>query len=295
MTTVLDFIDEHSQQSEPTPQPTILKPFDNLQRILQENFYKPDIQAIRIVLGAIEAHRLDIGDPAWLFVVAPPGSGKTTMSIMGACGLPEVITMGDVTEKTFLSGFYAHQEPGILEKLGHTVQEGQTFTSKGNAILLAKDFTTVLSMRREKRSEILGQLREIHDGQFKRTFGTGVTKLWMGRVTIIAAVTPVLDRHHSIFSVLGERFLQVRWHRPDSEEAGEWAILQQGRESDLQTKLRGAINDILNNAAMKAPVLPGSIERHYRREPLRYRAYSPPQTTYCKSESGAGGADVQGR
>jgi hypothetical protein len=44
------------------------------------------------VLGAIQAHRLNIGDPAWLFVVAPPGSGKTTMSIMGTCGLPEVNT-----------------------------------------------------------------------------------------------------------------------------------------------------------------------------------------------------------
>jgi hypothetical protein len=31
---------------------------------------------------------------------------------------------------------------------------------------------------------------------------------------VIAAVTPVLDRHCSMFSVLGERFLQVRWHRP---------------------------------------------------------------------------------
>jgi hypothetical protein len=31
----------------------------------------------------------------------------------------------------------------------------------------------MLSMRREKRAAILGQLREIPDGEFKRDFGTG--------------------------------------------------------------------------------------------------------------------------
>jgi hypothetical protein len=172
------------------------------------------------VLGAIQAHRLNIGDPAWLFVVAPPGSGKTTMSIMGTCGLPEVTMLGDFSENTFLSGFYGHKDPGILEKLGTTAKEGNTSVTRGDGVFLAKDFTTVLAMRREKRGAILGQLREIHDGEFKRDFGTGESKIWRGRVTIIAAVTPVLDQFYAVFSVLGERFLQVRWHRPDSEEAG---------------------------------------------------------------------------
>src|SRR5262245_2111500 len=89
-----------------------------LEQRLTKYFYKPDIQAVRIVLGTVQAHSLNIGDPAWLFVVAPPGSGKTTMSIMGSSGLPNVIMLGDFTENTFLSGFYGHQTPGMLEKLG---------------------------------------------------------------------------------------------------------------------------------------------------------------------------------
>ena len=190
------------------------------------------------------SHYLEIGDPAWLFVVAPPGSGKTTMSLMGAAGLREVITLSDFTENTLLSGFYGHKDPGVLEKVGPTQQEENTYTTRGNAILLAKDFTSVLSMRREKRSAILGQLREIHDGEFKRVFGTGVTKVWKGRVTVIAAVTPVLDLHYSIFSTLGERFLQVRWHRPDSEEAGEWAIKQQGKEAEIKAETAAVIKKL---------------------------------------------------
>jgi hypothetical protein len=229
--------------------------FSELNSILKANFYQPDLQAIRIVLGTIKAHYLNIGDPAWLFVVAPPGSGKTTSTIMGASGLPEVILLSEFTENTFLSGFHGHVQPGLLEKLGTPAQSGSTIETKGNAIFLAKDFTTVLSMRREKRAVILGQLREIHDGTFKRAFGTGVTKAWKGRVTIVAAVTPVLDRHYSIFSVLGERFLQIRWHRPDSAEAGEWAIRQQGQEAEIQRQVREAIERIFDGSVESAPAL----------------------------------------
>src|SRR4029077_10737556 len=139
-------------------------------------------------------------------------------------------------------------------------QEGQTYISSGNAVLMGKDFTTVLSMRRERRAAILSQLREIHDGQFKRDFGTGVTKIWRGRVTIIAAVTPVLDKYYSVFSVLGERFMQLRWHRPNSEEAGVWAIRQQGKEQEFQEAMRNGIARVLGAATKVAPRLSDNMQ-----------------------------------
>jgi hypothetical protein len=233
--------------------------FTELNSVLEKWFYKPDLQAVRIVLGAINAHYLKIGDPAWLFLVAPPGSGKSTMSLMGASDLPEVQTLSDVTENTFLSGFYGHKDPGLLEKLGTTAKNGNISVSQGNAVFLAKDFTTVLSMKHEKRGMILSQLREIHDGTFRRDFGTGETKIWQGRVTIVAAVTPVLDRYFSVFSVLGERFLQIRWHRPDSEEAGEWAIEQQGEEDQIKQEAREAIKNTFAKATPLAPSLPSGM------------------------------------
>jgi hypothetical protein len=235
--------------------------FSALNEVLEANFYKPDLQATRIVLGTINAHYLNIGDPAWLFVVAPPGSGKTTTSIMGACGLPEVISLGDFSENTFLSGFYKHTEPGVLERVGKTSQEGNTYTTRGNAIFMAKDFTTVLSMRNETRAMILAQLREIHDGCFKRAFGTGDTKEWRGRVTVVAAVTPVIDRHYGVFNVLGERFLQLRWHRPDSSEAGEWAIDQQGQEDQIRADLARAVKGIFDGADKTVPGLPPEMRK----------------------------------
>jgi len=229
--------------------------FNMITEMLQKSFYRPDMQAIRIVMGTMQAHYLKTGDPAWMFIVAPPGSGKTTTSMMTTSGLPEVTTLSDFTEATFLSGFYGHDSPGLLERVGKSVQsgDGRTFTAEGNAIFMAKDFTTVLAMKRETRNAILGQLREIHDGEFKRTFGTGQTKIWKGRVTMLAAVTPVLDRYYSIFSTLGERFLQVRWHRPDSPRAGVMAINQQGKELEIREELAQAVRDLFEKATKKVP------------------------------------------
>jgi hypothetical protein len=64
--------------------------------------------------------------------------------------LPEIVPLSDFTENTFLSGFYGSCQPGMLEKLGHTAQAGKIYTTQGNAIFLVKDFTSVLTMRREK-------------------------------------------------------------------------------------------------------------------------------------------------
>ena len=71
------------------------------------------------------------------------------MAILGAWELPEVVPLGDFSERTFLSGCYSAWGPGILEKIGKTLQNGQTHTTTGNAVFIAKDFTTVLSMRRK--------------------------------------------------------------------------------------------------------------------------------------------------
>ncbi len=230
--------------------------------VLRKHFYNLDLQASRIVMGCAKAHYLKVGDPPWLFNIAPPGSGKTATGIMGASRLEQVHVLGDITEKTFLSGFYGHKDPGLLEKLGETQQNGDVSTTEGNGLLLIKDFTTVLSMKRDKRSEILAQLREIHDGEFRRDFGTGQTKIWRGRVTIIGAVTPAIDRHYSIFSTLGERFLQVRSHRPDSEEAGKRAIEQQGQEAIIRAELQRHVKDLFDKSSKEPPnLLPAAVSR----------------------------------
>jgi len=85
--------------------------------------------------------------------------------------------------------------------------------------------------------------------------------IWKGRVTIIAAVTPALDRHSSIFSTLGGRLMHKNTHRPDSEEVGQWAIRQQGHEEEIRQECGRAISQLFAVAAESPPILPATCER----------------------------------
>ena len=79
-----------------------------------------------------------------------------------------------------------------------------------NKVLVIKDFTTVLQMRAENRAEIFGVLRDVHDGSFIKEFGTGQPVVWEGKIGLIAAVTPEIERYTALNQVLGERFIYYR-------------------------------------------------------------------------------------
>lgn len=202
--------------------------FDALDRVIKQHFHNPDLKSIRIVLGIIRAHQLNIGEPPWLFVIA----------IMGSAGLPSVQVLGDLTPNTLNSGFYGADRPGLLEKLGEVEEtDDGRFQVEGNGILLLKDFTTALTMRREKRAKIMAQFRQIYDGSFRKDFGAGQSKTWRGKITGVAAVTPAIDDHSGAMAALGERFLRVRIARPDSE-AGIRAIGSTGKRKDHRKAAR---------------------------------------------------------
>ncbi len=54
---------------------------------ISKSFYKPDLQATRIILGTAFSHYFPRVDPIWLFVVGPPSSGKTAITIEALSGL----------------------------------------------------------------------------------------------------------------------------------------------------------------------------------------------------------------
>jgi len=233
-----------------------------------KSFYKPDLQATRIILGTAFAHYFPHVKPIWLFVVGPPSSGKTAITIEALSGLTgmfglgqewgaksiekvgeedKIITGGNwkedeaveilstINSNSFLSHMQGQKAPGLLEQISREWKEikdkktgkgtgKKAWVTKcsyekmgthkhiwGNLMCLIPDFTVMASMRRELRGEIMGQLRRIFDGNFEKKIGTEVTKIWKGKMTMIAATTPVIDKYTSIDASLGERFIQVNW------------------------------------------------------------------------------------
>jgi IclR helix-turn-helix domain len=152
-----------------------------------------------------------------------------------------------LTPLTFASGFERKGvETSLLPKL-----DGK--------IIVMKDFGTVLTMYREKRAEILAQLREIYGGSFTKDFGNGKSVRWSGKVGLLAGCTTIIDRAWSLNQILGERFLLYRIPPPPAREMAKRALQQRSREADQRRKLRGMVGEFLSEVAIASPTIPPAM------------------------------------
>jgi hypothetical protein len=194
----------------------------------------PDPGPLLVVLATVAANRLD-GDPVWVMLVGPPGSGKT--ELLGAVGgLPDVHPVGTMTEASLLSGTPKREladdaKGGLLRVIGE------------RGLVVCKDFGSVLNMNRDARGSVLAALREIFDGSWVRHVGTdgGRTLAWQGRVGLLAGCPPTIDRHHAVMSSMGERFVLYRMPTLDPSEQGRRALAHAGREATMRRELHEAV------------------------------------------------------
>jgi hypothetical protein len=111
-------------------------------------------------------------------------------------------------------------------------------------------------MYREKKAEILAQLREIYDGSFSKEWGNGKSLRWSGKVGLLAGVTGIIDREYSLNQILGERFLLYRVKRADGRTLARAALAQRQREADQRRALRLAVSGFLDAVPLEPPELP---------------------------------------
>ncbi len=209
---------------------------DDLKLSFCEYFCLKDHTVIDVTVGCVVANSLE-GDPVNLYLVAPPSSGKTEI-LRSLNDHPKIYPLSNLTPQTFVSG--SKGKGGKIKKslLLNLKEQGKT-------MIVLKDFTTVLEMRNESRQEILSQLREIADGYYRKTFGTGEEINWAGKLAILAGVTPVIDRHHSIHQILGERFLYYRISPSNPQAMAEMARRFAGREGQIRNELKETVKQFL--------------------------------------------------
>lgn len=215
--------------SSPSPNPDLSNPviaaWQAYTNHIKKWFYNPDIEAVQITLAVAASHFHKDCDPIWLFVLGPSSGDKTSICINSLLNLPQVHMQGDLTAKTFLSGYTGTAHPSLLHQIG-------------SGILAFKDFTTFMSKRPEEQAEVSSQFREIYDGAFVKNTGKGNIIAWKGKITVIAAATPALERAWSSRRDLGERFLQVRISRKDGVQQSEFAQRQRGFEEHISTTMK---------------------------------------------------------
>lgn len=210
----------------------------------QDRLYMPDPGLVHVTLGAYAANLL-AGSPLWLLLVGPPSSGKTDI-LNSLRLLPCLHSAATLTEGSLLSGTSKRDRTkdatgGLLRQIGDF------------GIIVAKDFTSVLSMHPEARCAVLAALREIYDGEWTRLVGTdgGRELHWEGKVAFIGGVTPVLDQHQGVMAAMGERFIYYRLPSTDPEQQALRAIENSGRSREIAQELADSVAQLFRGVILQ--------------------------------------------
>lgn len=216
----------------PTTYPAVLE-------VNKKWLYIEEEADLEIIL-ACALDRKIIGEPIWLFIVAPPGNTKTELvrSFLDGNMFYQLSTL---TTNSLISG-YIKPDGEKVEDLAVQL-EGK--------VLVIKDFTSILSMNKEKRDEIIGQLRESYDGYINKKLGNLDKKLsYKVSFGLIAGVTPIIDKYYSVMAQLGERFLKLRLNYDDVKLL-EKTEDNEGKEKEMRDEISKVIMGFLTNVEIK--------------------------------------------
>lgn len=205
---------------------------------IEREFHDPDIEALECVLAASRAHYGD-DEPVWLFIIGPSSSGKTSIAANCIAGLPQAHLEGDLNMRAMMNCQKGGESTSVLDSYGKSF------------ILVFKDFTSILSKKDDDQKELIALFREMYDGAYERKTA-GRWGSWKGKATVIACVTPAIERAWAVHRSLGERFLQVRWPNGNPLKISKRAREQRGREKAISSEMRSLVFQ-LYNATVKAP------------------------------------------
>src|SRR5215469_2457264 len=250
--------------------------FERVASALQKHHHKPDLQAVLGAYAAIAAHRLP-GQPVWAMLVAPPGSMKTDL-LAALEGLPRVHLIDCLSPNTFLSvqvkdrkGPVTDHSPSLLHRIGLS------------GIIAYPDFSTLLSMNRDRRGSVLADMRRIYDGHLRKEYGTDddpKMREWKGRITFAVATTDEVDRYYWVFQTLGERFGRIRWSRPGGTEAALIAMDQNC--AARATDLKEAVHGLMNGLGIQRPELSPAMQEEL---PRLLNSRSGPGRTFTETDT----------
>lgn len=182
--------------------------FSDVQAAYDAALLLADRSYIKVVAATVIANQLS-GNPVWLMLVAASSGGKTVVlltldDLEFLPGKPISFFISDLTENTLASGFKSGSgDASLLSQI------------PSGGLLIFKDFTSLLTKRHESRDAIMGQLREVFDGQYTKRTGNKQDVEWTGKVGALAGVTTAVHEYISSMSVMGDRFVMYSIIQPD--------------------------------------------------------------------------------
>lgn len=183
------------------------------------------------------------GDPLWGMIVDASGGGKTEL-LRSLRKRPDASFLSKLTDKSLVSGYRAPRhpknDPSLLPKLH-------------GKVLIIKDLSPLLSMRRESRNQILGDLRDAYDGFSDQAWGNIGCVGYESRFTFLGATTLAVERYDSVEQELGERCIKFRARSNETTGKVRRAIGNTGSDDTLREDIAKAINGFLDSLLLLKP------------------------------------------
>ena len=186
---------------------------------------KDMVEALKIMLAVVLSTAI-VDDPVWVFIVSPPGGGKTAL-LNGLKTSPKVKYQSSISPRALVSGYKSDgKDPSMIPQLN-------------GKCLVWKDFTEILAMHPDAQEAIFGTLRGAFDGCVSTDYGNGVSRKYNAHFSMLAGVTQAI--HGKRHGAMGERFLrfQIRGDAEiDQTKQIEKAIANRTQQSDINARIQ---------------------------------------------------------
>ena len=224
----------------------MLETLEGVKATLRKHFEIKDWQGVELILAAAVAHYAP-GEMLWLREIGPSRSGKTEL-LRAISEHPDCAKMEAITPAALKGG----------------LKEGAKLLARiDGKLVVTKDFTTLLTTRKDAKTEIFGLLRPIKDGELVSDFGSDEGHLSQKvKFDWIVATTPVFEQHRQLESLLGERFIDLRWRPGDRETMAFQAGMNNPHLESIRTELAANVCSLMERAkaASFEPLSEGEIK-----------------------------------
>jgi hypothetical protein len=209
---------------------------ETLRDIIAECLYIPpvDLDMIDFIFATYASNRMP-GDPLWGAVVDASGGGKTEL-LRSLRPQPDTYFLSKLTSKTLKSGYRDPKHPG---------KDPSLLLELDGKVVVIKDLSPLLSMRRDDRNSIISDLRDAYDGFSDDGYGNVGKVSYTSKFTLLAASTMAIERYDRVEQELGERLVKFRARGTDNLAKVKRAVTNIGMDDDWREVINESVSDFL--------------------------------------------------
>jgi hypothetical protein len=222
-----------------------------LRQKLSDWLFIPDVDKdmVDFILAAYRSNVIP-GDPLWGQVIDASGGGKTEM-LRALRTRKDAYFLSKLTEKSLKSGYRDPQHPA----------KDPSLPQLHGKILIIKDLSPLLSMRREARATIFSDLRDAYDGFSDDAYGNVGKVGYQSRFSFLAASTLAIERFDAVDHELGERSIKYRARGSENRSKVRRAVENVGKDDTQRSEITAAINGFLDGLGNTIPTeVPDDIQ-----------------------------------